>query len=357
MDGFELVLKSGLRYSAGDLYLHHRQSFFELSPKLKESLKIIGINRYTGIVQHEGFLLSQGKSRGVLLKGIEPQEFAATTGLSFDLHPGQVIIGDVLSKQFNLKAGDDIVMAFGKGNESLDYLPGLRQFKVAGIVKHGIYEKDLRFVYALKNDVAEIVGSHGRINQLLISLYPPLQTDINLDHIREVQAELQIELPKQFTVRPFWYEFSSLLQAVKVEKFSIGMILQLIVVVAVFNIAAFVIYLSEKKAREIFLIRALGVSMNKIWKFWLVMILGVWVCSCAGAFILSKLFNLGLQYLPMLQVPGEIYVLSKLSLSISLTEYTTVYGLSLAWVLLALAVGYWRLRRRSILQGLRAEFQ
>jgi ABC-type lipoprotein release transport system permease subunit len=357
MDGFELVLKSGLRYSSGDLYLQHRQSFFKLSPSLEESLKKLGISRYTGLIQHEGFLLNNGKSRGVLLKGIEPESFFETTGLKFNLHEGEVVIGEVLAKQFHLNIGDEVVIAFGKGNESIDYLPGLRQFKVGGIVKHGIYEKDLRFVYALKGEVADVVESKDYINQLLISLYPPLEKDISLDHIRDVQTELQGELPKNYHVRPFWHEFSSLLQAVKVEKFSIGLILQLIVVVAVFNIAAFVIYLSEKKAREIFLVRALGVSMNQIWKFWLIMITIVWVLSCIGAYLLSLIFNWGLSNLPIFQVPGEVYVLSQLSLSISLSEYIIVYGLSLAWVLLALLVGYWRLRRRSILQGLRLEFQ
>lgn len=357
MDGFELVLKSGLRYSSGDLYLQHRQSFFQLSPKLEESLKSLGITRYTGLIQSEGFLLADGQSRGVLLKGIEPESFSETTGLKFNLHPGEVIIGEVLSQQFNLKVGETVTIAFGKGNESIDYLPGLRQFKISGIVKHGIYEKDLRFVYTTQKDVSDILGSGERINQLLISLYPPAEKNIDLDHIRTVQTDLQQELPKIFSVRPFWHEFSSLLQAVKVEKFSIGMILQLIVIVAVFNIAAFVIYLSEKKAREIFLIRALGVSMNQIWKFWLMIIILVWIFSCGGAYLLSQIFNWGLAHLSILQVPGEVYVLSQLSLSISLTEYITVYGLSLAWVLVALLFGYWRLRRRSILQGLRLEFQ
>ncbi len=357
MDGFELVLKSGLRYSAGDLYLGHRQSFFTLTPKLEESLKMLGITRYAGVIQSEGFLLTDGKSRGVLLKGIEAESFSDTTGLKLNIGPGEIVIGEVLAKQFSLNVGDEVTVAFGKGNESIDYLPGLRQFKISGIVKHGIYEKDLRFIYANKLDIGEILGSGPRINQLLISLYPPTTKDISLDHIRDVQTELQHELPKNFTVRPFWYEFSSLLQAVKVEKFSIGMILQLIVIVAVFNIAAFVIYLSEKKAREIFLVRALGVSLNQIWKFWLIMIILVWGFSCAGAYFLSQVFNWGLANLSILQVPGEVYVLSQLSLSISLSEYITVYTLSLAWVLLALAFGYWRLRRRSILQGLRLEFQ
>jgi hypothetical protein len=49
-------------------------------------------------------------------------------------------------------------------------------------------------------------------------------------------------------VRPFWSEYSYFIEAVKIEKLSITLILQLIVVVAVFNIIAFVIYIMEKKS-------------------------------------------------------------------------------------------------------------
>lgn len=75
-----------------------------------------------------------------------------------------------------------------------------------------------------------------------------------------------------------------------------------------------------------------------------------------GAYFLSLLFNWSLQNLEFLQIPGEIYVLSSLSISLDLMAYVTVYGVSLFWILLAAFIGYLRLKRRPIIQGLRQEF-
>ena len=75
-----------------------------------------------------------------------------------------------------------------------------------------------------------------------------------------------------------------------------------------------------------------------------------------GAYFLSHLFNWSLQNLEFLQIPGEIYVLSSPSISLDLMAYVTVYGVSLFWILLAAFIGYLRLKRRPIIQGLRQEF-
>ena len=142
----------------------------------------------------------------------------------------------------------------------------------------------------------------------------------------------------------------------KVEKFSISLILQLIVVVAVFNIIAFVIYIMEKKAQDFFFLRAVGLSLNALSKFWFFSVLIIWGLSCFGAHILSLIFDWSLQHLSFLQIPGEIYVLSALHLRLDFLAYVTVYGLSLLWILLATFVGYLRLKRRPIVEGLRQEF-
>jgi hypothetical protein len=39
-----------------------------------------------------------------------------------------------------------------------------------------------------------------------------------------------------------------------------------------------------------------------------------------------------------------------------MTAYLTVYLVSLVWVIIAGLFGYWRLKRRPIVQGLRQEF-
>ena len=90
--------------------------------------------------------------------------------------------------------------------------------------------------------------------------------------------------------------------------------------------------------------------------FWLVSILMIWFLSCIGAHLLSLLFDWSLHHLPFLQIPGEIYVLSSLSIKLDFRAYFTVYSVSLIWVLFAALVGYWRLKSRTIIQGLRQEF-
>jgi ABC-type lipoprotein release transport system permease subunit len=82
----------------------------------------------------------------------------------------------------------------------------------------------------------------------------------------------------------------------------------------------------------------------------------LWFFACIGAYILAEFFNWSLANLSFLQIPGEIYVLSALQIKLDVKSYATVYILSLLWVLISGAIGYWRLKRRPIMQGLRQEF-
>ena len=112
----------------------------------------------------------------------------------------------------------------------------------------------------------------------------------------------------------------------------------------------------EKKSQDFFFLRAIGLSLNQLVYFWFKLMTLLWGMACAGAFVLSELFNWSLAHLPFLQIPGEIYVLSALEIKLDAKSYITVYALSLFWVLLSGAIGYWRIRRRPIMQGLRQEF-
>ena len=75
-----------------------------------------------------------------------------------------------------------------------------------------------------------------------------------------------------------------------------------------------------------------------------------------GAHLLSQLFNWCLQNVSFLQIPGEIYVLSSLNIKLDFMAYVTVYGVSLLWILIAAFVGYLKLKKKPIIEGLRQEF-
>lgn len=356
MDGFDHLLKSGLRHSSGDLLITNRKGFFPVNEELKSRLSIVNPLAVAPVIQTEAFAISGDKSRGVLIRGIEGEDFSLVTGIDVKVPMGEVVLGKELARQFNLNTGDPLALTFGRGNESSEALPMIHTFKVSGVVEHGIYQKDLRFVYLNRNELAELLELKNKVNLIVVATEPtniPLES---LEPIREDQRLLRMEFDGEFIIRPFWREYDFLIEAVKVEKFSISLILQLIVVVAIFNILAFVIYIMEKKAQDFFFLRAIGLSLNELSKFWLLSIFIIWVFSCFGAHLLSLLFNWSLQNLSFLQVPGEIYVLSSLNIRLDFKAYLIVYGVALMWILLAAFLGYLRLKKRPIIQGLRQEF-
>jgi ABC-type lipoprotein release transport system permease subunit len=356
MDGFDHLLKSGLRHSSGDLLVTSRSGFFKFDPSLESTLKELSPISIAPLIQTEAFIIGNGVSKGVIVRGIEEENFSAATGLKLNLTRSGIIIGDELARSLRVRTGDEIALTLGKGHESASALPSVRTFKVSGIVKHGIYQKDLRFIYLSRKDLSQLLQLGDRINFLILTFQDPNIPLESLDVIQKYQQLLRGKLATSYLVRPFWSEYSYLIEAVKVEKFSISLILQLIVVVAVFNIMAFVIFIMEKKAQEFFFLRAIGLSLKSLMRIWFTSILIIWSVSCVGAHLLSKLFNWGLSHLSFLQIPGEIYVLSSLQIKLNSSAYLTVYLLSLLWIILAGVFGYWRLKRQTIVQGLRQEF-
>jgi len=157
-------------------------------------------------------------------------------------------------------------------------------------------------------------------------------------------------------VRAAWQEFSGILEAVAVEKASITVILQLIVVVAVFNIAAFLVTLRTRKAQEYFLLCAVGLPRQRFFAFGKTILLIVWLLSCGCAWLLVQLFNLLLAHAPGLQVPGDVYLLSRLQVILTPTDYIVVFVPAMGWIALVGWLSARKLKKQSLLTGLRQEF-
>lgn len=354
MDGFDFLLKSGLRHSSGDVLITSKRGFFPAQSLTEELKGLYPEGKFTPVMQTEAFALARGVSRGVLVRGVE-ESFSAVTGV--EVHPGEgVNIGTELARELKVKVGDEIALTLGKGNESSSALPTVKLFPVTGIVTHGIYQKDLRFIYLHRSTLSEVVGMGDSVNLMLGGFSDPNIPLKDLNGINSIVSQMRSELDSDYRVRPFWDEYDFLIEAVRVEKFSISLILQLIVVVAVFNIVAFVIYVMEKKSQDFFFLRAVGLSLKELMRFWFISVILVWAVSCLGAYFLSHLFNWSLKNLSIFQVPGEIYVLSSLSIRLDTMAFITVYAVSLLWILAAAGIGYLRLKRRPIIQGLRQEF-
>ena len=361
MDGFDFALKNGLKTASGEILIHNRDGFFSFDSDLRDVFDELQIQDYASIVQTEGFLIFDQDSRGVIVRGIEPVSFSKVTGLKIDELKDGVLLGEEIAKEMELKDGNEIVIAFANGNEGLASLPLLKRVAVKGTIRHGIYEKDARIIYMDHKLLANWLSVKSQMNLLSILVPKPQSFNTNrpkdlIKLVDDFQIKLEEKLDSRFVVRSFWREYAPLIEAVQVEKITISLILQLIVLIAIFNILAFIIYLNEKRAQEIFLLQALGASKQKLIGVWIMMAIFLWALSCLISFLWLWIFNWGLQNLSFLQLPGDVYSLSHLALKFTFADYLLVFGLAFIWISLIIGFGVWRLKKQSTLYGLRRQF-
>ncbi len=362
MDGFDMTLKEGLRKASGEILFYSRDGFFRLDEKISTILSDLGVETYDSILQTEGFLIHDRVSKGVVVKGVSPKQYGRLTNLQMAIGDKEIVIGKEMAAQLRLEVGNTVVVTFASGKKGFSKLPFLQRLTVSGIVSHGIYDKDLRFAYMNRSFLQNILGYEGKVN--IVSLNVPeqfkVETNTGMDDILNFSGLINDKLDQlndsAYIVKPYWMEFGGLIEAVKIEKFSITLILQLVVIIAIFNIAAFFIFINEKKAQEIFLFRTLGIRKKDLVYFWTVVIGGLWGISCFGAVILSMLFNWCLSSLDIFKIPSDIYVLDSLQIYLELSDYLYVFSAALLWMCVIAGINVWRTMRYSVLKGLRREF-
>jgi ABC-type lipoprotein release transport system permease subunit len=361
MDGFEGALRVGLKKSTGDMTIHSRFGFFDFKSFLKHELELNEISNYSTLVQTEGFIINDETSKGVLIKGIDRESYKKVTGLDVDLLVGEVSLGFELANYLNVSIGDYIVLALANGNNQVTGLPSLKRYKVRSIVNHGIYQRDLRSLYILKSELQKDLNVEDRVNLVAVSMSDNSDDFIDdpVGYSRDIEKkldELKSKLGRSYRVKPYWSEFITLIKAVKEEKFFISIILQIIVIISIFNVLAFVVFLNEKRSRELFLFKALGMSQKNIRNGWLYLMSLIWVGSCILSFGMVHLFNLGLKHLPFFKLPGDVYTLGELSINLDLLDYVLVFCVSYYWLFVISWLALYFMSKKSVLTGLRKEF-
>jgi len=354
MDGYEYILKTGLRKNTSDIEVTSSSGFFKVDNEFLEMINQDAITNYTGIIRTEGFLVHDNKSKGVLVNGIDVKEFSEINKLDIKISPKKntIAIGSEIAKQLQVAIGDYITLTFTRGNQSFEELPYVTELEVSDIVHHGIHRKDSRLVYVKRSYLEEFTNSKGMVNTCLLALDGFSDSQIG-SYIQDTEEKF-FELG--FDARPYWKNFSSLLEAVEVEKFSITIILQLIILIALFNIVAFINYNGIKKSQEFFLLRSLGLSFKSLYTFWTFFIIFIWAISCVLALFMTLIFDKVILKLPFLKIPSKVYELDHLSIHLGLNSILGIFALTFFWCLVCIGYIVLREKKKTILQGIKGQY-
>lgn len=237
--------------------------------------------------------------------------------------PG-IILGETLADRLGLLPGDPVTVVAFQGAEltPTGIQPQMRLFEVTGIFKTGLYQYDTKFSYIDMAEAQSLLRMEGAVTGVEFNLRDAWRS-------AEATVRLSQTLGFGYRVEDWQRQNSSLFSALKLEKFAMGVILLLIVLVASFNIVSTLIMVVRDKVREIGILRAMGLHSKDITRIFVLQ--GV-VIGLVGT-TLGTLGGLALAWAldtyEFITLPGDVYFIDRLPVSIDLVDVGTIIAASL----------------------------
>ncbi len=311
-------------------------------------------------------LLARGEDmRGVLVRGIDPQQEAQVTDLAAEnveglkaLEPGQfrVILGLDLARQLGVRVGDVVTLIAPSGQVTpAGVVPRLKQMTVAGTFSSGHYEYDSALALLHHQDAERIFRLEGP-SGIRLKLR-------DLHQAPQVARQLADSLSGPLLIRDWTQQNKTWFAAVQLEKRMMFIILTLIVAVAAFNLVSTLVMTVQDKRADIAILRTLGASPASIMATFVVQgaLVGV-IGTLAGLGLgLVVAFNIDV-IVPAIErllhtsfLPRDIYLISRMPSEPQASDIVPIALISLVLAFVATLYPSWRASRVNPAEALRYE--
>lgn len=305
-----------------------------------------------------GIVKSRSVSEGVTIIGIDPTSSNSKIDRyivegKYDLSSTDkkhVIVGKKLAEKLNAKIGDKITLFSLRKDEvpSIANPPAIEQFYISGIFESGMAEYDDLNVYILLDEAKQMFEIQNSISGYNIRLN-------NISKIDTLATKLQDELGYPYYVRTIFQVHQNIFTWIDLQKEPIPIVLGLIIIVAVFNIIGTMLMIVLERTSSIGVLKAIGFSKKKILRIFFLQglflgIVGILI-GCILALVLSFLqmqFNI-------ISLPGSIYFISSVPISIDLGNYILVAALGLVLSVFASLIPSYIASRMNVISSIRFE--
>ena len=244
-------------------HIHPIYNWSQLAQNLKNN-EIIATGPF---IDGQGMLIEANEVKGVMVKGVLPEEVEAVfplenalvEGQLSDLKAGQfgVILGLQLARSLGVSVGDKVTLIVPEMTVSMaGAMPRLKRLKVVGIFEVGyLYDHGYAFMHI--NDAGKLFKLNEGVSGIHARLKDPFSSP-------RLMYDIAKNLTPEFSVIDWTTQNSTYFSAVKMEKTMMFFTLMMILAIAVFNLVSTMIMVVTDKRADIAILRTLGASTTKI---------------------------------------------------------------------------------------------
>ena len=366
MNGFEQELRTrilSLTAHATIAGLEGRIS--DWRPQVEKVGHFPGVIAAAPYIEEQAMMTRDGKSAGVLLRGVLPQDEQRVVNLAAHLQSGhlddlsagsyRVILGSALAEALSARVGDRVVLMVPEGDVTpIGVLPRMRAFRVDGILSVGMYEYDRRIALVAMQDAATLLRMGDDVTGIRLNLTDPYAAP-------RVAHAAAVALGGGFEVDDWTNQHVNFFRSIQITKRILFVILSLVVAVAAFNIISTMVMVVKDKRRDIAILRTFGSSSSSILSVFMVQgtligMLGIAAGLCLGVLIAVNLQQLvhGLEHIVGFKfLDARVYFMSDLPARVELRDLSRICGVAFVLACVSTLYPAWRAARLLPAESLR----
>ncbi|MBM4325701.1 MAG: lipoprotein-releasing ABC transporter permease subunit [Deltaproteobacteria bacterium] len=365
MNGFEKDLKEKILGTVSHLVImsHSTRSVTGWDRLMRRIEKFDGVEATTPYIFGQAMLSTQGKVRGVVVRGIDAETAGKVISLpKYLIDDGRmadvaivkdgisgVIIGKELAVISSLRVGDVIQLISPQGKRTpIGAIPRVQNFRIVGIFKSGMYEFDANLVYMGLEQAQNFFEMGDGVTGIEVTV-------ADIYFAPKLAERIEKALGSPFWTRTWKDMYRNLFSALKLEKAAMFIILTFIVLVAAFNIIISLIMLVMEKSRDIAILKALGATSEKIRRIFIVQGMAIGLIGTLFGAIAGVAGGALLARYKIIELPEEIYTISTLPVSIDGMDVVIICVVALTICFFATIYPSMRAARLEPVEALRYE--
>jgi lipoprotein-releasing system permease protein len=294
-----------------------------------------GVKGAAPFIYSQVMLTSDQAVSGAVLRGVEVECISQVSNLPKILKAGEIetlntsklkdeqtipslIMGQELARTLGVWVGDTVSLISPFGHITpLGQVPNVKQFFVGGIFASNMYEYDSSLVYISLYQAQQFLNLKDTVTGL----------EVKIDKIfkaREFADTLQSKLGFPFWTKNWIDMNKSLFSALKLEKFTMFLILILIILVAALNIGSSLIMMVMEKVKDIAILKTMGATDKNIMKIFVYQGLIIGFLGMVLGTIGGLSVCLLLKEYHFIQLPKDVYYISTLPVELRWSDIIAI---------------------------------